>query len=83
MDFIETAVITALILRKRKNNRQKRFWVHPIVSGRLTNGQFYKLFDSLSEHPDKFFQYFRMSNTSFDYLLSLVKKQIIHQDTRM
>jgi hypothetical protein len=43
MDFIERAFVCALRLRIRKDRRQKRHWVHPVVSKILLNGQFYKL----------------------------------------
>jgi len=46
MDFTETACVCALLLRIRKDRRKKRHWAHPVVSKRLLNGQFYKLYSA-------------------------------------
>jgi len=73
MDFTETACVCALLLRIRKDRRKKRHWVHPVVSKRLLNGQFYKLYKDLKETAEKkIVSYFRMSIESFDKLLVLV-----------
>jgi len=77
MDFTQTACVFALLLRIRKVRCRKRHWVHPIVSKRLLNGQFYKSYENLRNRPGKFFIYFRMSTESFDKLLVLVGPQII------
>jgi hypothetical protein len=47
MDITETACVCALLLRIRKVQGKKRYWVYPIVSKRLLNGQFYKLYGCL------------------------------------
>ena len=72
MDFTETACVCALLLRIRKEQRKKRHWVHPVVSKILLNGQFYKLYEHLSNSRGKFFNYFKVSIESFDKLLVLV-----------
>ena len=79
MDFTETACVCALLLRIRKDRRKKRHWVHPAVSKRLLNGQFYKLYEDLRNCRGKFFNYFRMSIASFDKLLVLVGPRIIYE----
>ena len=61
MDFTETACVCALLLRIREDERKKRYWVHPVVSKRLLNGQFYKLCEDLRKCRGKFYNYFRMS----------------------
>jgi len=59
MDFRETACVRvcALLLRIRKDRRKKGHWVRPVVSKRLLNGQFYKLYEDLSNCRGKFFNY--------------------------
>lgn len=81
MDFVETACVCALVLRRKKKYR--KYWVHPLISARLVNGQFYKLFENLKKYPNKFFNYFRMSESSFENLLALVGPRITYQDTRL
>jgi hypothetical protein len=68
MDVTETACVCALLLRIRKVQRKKRHWVHSIVSKRLLNGQFHKLYEDVKNCGGKFFSYFRMSIESFDKL---------------
>ena len=81
MDFVESACICALVLRKRK--RRREFWVHPLISSRVIDGQFYKLFDNLKKYPIIFFNYFRMSEESFERLLVLIQTRIMQQDTHL
>ena len=83
MDFDETACICALLLRFQKKRRERKYWVHPIVSRRLFDGQFYKLFMCLREHRKKFFNYFRMSVNSFDTLLRLIGHRITYSNMNM
>jgi hypothetical protein len=71
MDVTETACVCALFLRTRKVQRKKQHWVHSIVSKRILNGQFYKLYEDLKNCGGKIFSYFRMSIESFDILLVL------------
>jgi len=81
MDFTETACVCALLLRIRNDRRKKRHWVHPVVSKRLLNGQFYKLYEDLSNCRGKFFTYFRMSRERVDKLLVLVGSRITYENT--
>lgn len=81
MDVIETTCVIALLLRARSKRRKHRYWVHPITSQRLLKGQFYKLFEDLCEHPAKFFQYYRMTKSSFDELLGIIGPSITYNDT--
>lgn len=81
MDFVETACVCAQVLRKRKKYR--KFWVHPLISTRLIDGQFYKLFDSLKKYPIKLFNNFRMCEESFEKRLVLVRPRITYQDTHL
>ena len=83
MDFTDTACVCALLRRIRKDRRKKRHWVHPVVSKRLLNWQFYKLYEDLRNRKGKIFIYFRMSIESFDKLLVLVGPQITCENTRL
>jgi len=80
MDFTETARVCALLLRIRKDRRIKRHLVHPVVSKRLLNGQFYKLYEDLRNCKGNIFSYFRMSTESSDKLLVLVGPRIIYEN---
>jgi hypothetical protein len=73
MDVVEVACIYALeISRRRRLKNIRRFWVHPLTTERLLKGQFHKIYENLRAHPNKFYNYYRMSVNSFDELLKLV-----------
>ncbi|XP_050064509.1 uncharacterized protein LOC126553379 [Aphis gossypii] len=81
------AIAVAYVLNKRnraekKQRSQRRYWVHPMNTKRIKEGQFQVNFMILRAHPEEFFKYFRMSIKTFDELISLVRpclsKQIIH-----
>ena len=77
----EAACVATILVRQKRKRRKRRYWVHPIISQRLIKGQFFKLHEDLRHNPKKFFNYYRMSITSFDELLRLIGPYITHQDT--
>jgi hypothetical protein len=50
---------------------------------RSRSGKYVLLHRKLKEYPDKFFEYYRMSVTSFETLLSLVEDTISKTNTVM
>lgn len=76
-----------MVLRRRRRRQavksQRQYWVHPILRVRYVEGAFYTLFEKLKENPGKFFNYFRMSRETFDYLVDQLKESIRRQDTQM
>lgn len=69
------AIAVAYMLHKRnravkKQKAKRRYWVHPINTKRIKEGQFQVTFMTLRAHPEEFFKYFRMSITTFDELVS-------------
>ncbi|KAL4119389.1 hypothetical protein QTP88_012198 [Uroleucon formosanum] len=85
MDDEEVAIFayTALKIIREKKRLQRKWWVHPINSKRLLHGDFYTLYSRLRADNVSFFNYFRMSLTSFDELFAKIKHKIIRQDTNM
>lgn len=81
------ALILALIHLRRKRRevsvKNRRYWVDPLLRVRYVEGAFYTLFDKLTQDDKKFFNYFRMSTATFDYLLSRLSENISRQDTKM
>nr|CAH7716774.1 unnamed protein product [Callosobruchus chinensis] len=55
---------------QRRREKQKRLWLHPIVSERLLVGAFgtLRVYSKLRQDEIKFFNHFRMSIKSFDEL---------------
>ena len=82
MNLVEVAAVCALLV-KTKRKKGRRYWVHPIVSNRLLRGAFHTSFTELKEHPDKFVDYFRMSQESFDHLVTVIGPRVVRKDTNM
>ncbi|XP_055913145.1 uncharacterized protein LOC129946823 [Eupeodes corollae] len=59
------------------NKTRKRFHVHPFNANRKIEGEYVSLIRLLEKYPEKFFTYFRMSKETFDYILSLVKNNLV------
>jgi hypothetical protein len=57
MNVVEVGAIIGLVAwkRKRRHQRQRQFWVHPIYSKTLSLGGFYIRFERYRNYPDKFF----------------------------
>jgi len=70
-----------LLLINRRKNTKRACWIHPINKQREALGLFGNLIQELKKDNDRFFQYFRMSVTNFNYLLTLVAKELTKIDT--
>ncbi|KAL4112954.1 hypothetical protein QTP88_016666 [Uroleucon formosanum] len=85
MDDLDTAIFvySAIRVLRKKKRANRRWWVHPINSERLLSGTFYNLYNMLRADNEKFFNYFRMSQSTFDELFNKIKSKIMRQDTVM
>lgn len=79
-EMVTFSYLTYLYLR---NQQRRQFWVHPINSERQSHGHYFQLYKQLRKDNVKFFNYFRMSISSFDELLSYIENDIKRQDTNM
>lgn len=66
-----------------ENEKLRQFWTHPINNARFFQGEFYTLYGDLKPDNSKFFNYFMMSNWTFQELLARVTNGIKLQDTNM
>ena len=73
----------ALLLKKKKHSRKRKIQTHEMLKSRLDKGVHHTLYDDLCVDDTKFFNYFRMSNPSFEELLSLIENEIRGTDTNM
>jgi hypothetical protein len=69
--------------RSEQTSRKRRWWTHPTLSHRLSIGNFHTSFNNHRIYPEKFFQYYRISVTSFDELLGLIGENTVKQDSTM
>lgn len=82
-DLDEIFTFSCLTYLYLRNQQRRQLWVHPINSERQSHGHFFQLYKQLRKDNVKFFNYFRMSISSFDELLSYLENDIKRQDTNM
>lgn len=61
----------------------RQYWVHPFHSDRENSKRFLTFFNSIREHELKFFDYYRMSRSSFDEIQEKQNKQVLFFKTRL
>jgi len=78
MDVIDAVCLWAIHrrMRRRREMRKRKYWVHPILKTRLSHSLYVTLYSKLREHEETFFNYFRMSIKSFDDLLEIIKDSL-------
>ncbi|KAL4122571.1 hypothetical protein QTP88_014877 [Uroleucon formosanum] len=82
MDVIDAVCLWAIHrrMRRRRQMRKRKYWVHPILKTRLSHSLYVTLYPKLREHEETFFflslNYFRMSIKSFDDLLEIIKDSL-------
>lgn len=80
MDIVRFIILRRLI-RRRKENKKRKLWVHPINLRRHTFGSFNHLFPDLLNDSLKFYNFFRMSVDSFFNLNTMLRDEIMKQNT--
>jgi hypothetical protein len=88
MNTLQIGCVVGLLLLEdaginKKTSRKRRWWAHPMLSHCLSIGNFNTSFKNHRIYLEKFFQYNRMSVTSFDELLGLIGENIVKQDNIM
>ncbi|XP_040214550.1 uncharacterized protein LOC120944863 [Rana temporaria] len=87
---IDEAIILIALRRQRRrrqqeerSRRQHQYWVHPMVSHRVSTGHFCNLYSELRSYPTKFMNFTRMSVPRFDDLLERLRPRLTRMDTVM
>ena len=84
--YIEIGSATCLcsyILGENTKKRGRQYWIHPILAVRYLEGSFYTIFEKEKSHDSKFFSYFLMSVSMFEFLVMRLSDRIKGQDTAM
>lgn len=68
-----------LQIKKLKNKRKHRWWVHSIITNRIQQGAYHNLVSELTLHDDgkKFKEYFRLTREQFAEVLFYVKEDLV------
>jgi hypothetical protein len=75
--------IIALYLSYCRRKRNRLHWVQKKKKKREEFGAFYTLFGELREDTNKFFNYFRMSVSSFDEMHRRLKESLQRRNSKM
>lgn len=61
--------------------QNQKYWVHPINSDREESNKFNIFYENIRCYSENFFEYYKMSISSFDELLEKIRPFIKKQDT--
>lgn len=61
---------------------EREFWIHPFNLVREPSNRFFTFYGDIRKYPDKFFEYYRMSISSFDELLENLRPHITKKITK-
>jgi len=76
-------LLVLLYVTLKYKKRERQYWIHQILAVRYLEGSFYTLSEKLKNHDSKFCNYFRMSVSTFGFLLMRLSDRIRGQDTPM
>ncbi|KAJ8939901.1 hypothetical protein NQ318_023242 [Aromia moschata] len=60
----------------RRRLKRKKCWVNAILAKRNEFGEFHHLWDDLKKDEKKFFDYYRMNQNTFNYILDAIREEI-------
>ncbi|XP_068088590.1 protein SLX4IP isoform X3 [Hyperolius riggenbachi] len=87
MNLMINLLTVKMLMDKRRRLREKKrhrlYWVHPLISQRLSKGHFHTVYLELRKYPRKFHEYARMTVNTFDELLEIVRPQLFRECTNM
>jgi len=73
-------VLLHLRRRGRLKRREREVWEHPIVAARTLEGAYCTVYGRLREDERKFFNCFRMSTFTFDYIVDRLAPHLERQN---
>jgi hypothetical protein len=54
----------------------RKYSGHPVNQKRTKLGEFHHLYQQLEQYPDRFYEYLRLSQSTFNYILRLIEPRI-------
>ena len=74
-------ILAVYLYARQRRKRYRRVSVHEILQRRSVYGEYHHLVRELYFHPDKFHEYFRMTEEQFENLLGLIESDIRKKKT--
>lgn len=68
--FLDNSSLKYMLISKKK------YWVNEMYLKRDQEGEYVTLFKDLKKQPTKFYEYFRMTPTTFEYILNRISKRL-------
>lgn len=69
------------MMKSNKIRNAGRHWFMTLKKKRKTQGEFFTLYKGLADNETKFFQYFRMTKHTFQYILNKISPDLTKQNT--
>lgn len=69
--FCENSCLKFFLMKKKR-----QYWVNDIFLTRDQEGEYVTLFKDLKEQPQKFYEYFRMLPSTFNYILNRIHQRL-------
>jgi hypothetical protein len=77
----EELIGTAVLLDEEKRKSKQRKWVHESLLQRKEEGRYFTFYKELVEDSVRFHQYFRMSESMYLNMLSLIEEDLMKKNT--
>nr|CAH7726618.1 unnamed protein product [Callosobruchus chinensis] len=82
LSLMENSCMKIWYLYQYRKKYTRRCNIHEINKSRHIHGEFHHLYEQLRELPEKFYSYFRMNITVFDYILDKIKHNLLKKWTK-
>jgi hypothetical protein len=76
----EELICIAVLLDEEERKSRKRKWIHESLLQRKEEGEYFTLYKELVEDSVRFHQYFRMSESMYLNLLSLIEEDLTFRE---
>ncbi|XP_050028274.1 putative nuclease HARBI1 [Dermacentor andersoni] len=81
-NYARRNIIFALLVRRLRRKKNRSLYIRDIFDKRPECGEYHHLVQELrNSDPEYHFKYFRLTKASFDKLLSLVHRRLVHPPT--
>ncbi|CAI6358956.1 unnamed protein product [Macrosiphum euphorbiae] len=77
----EDMLMILLVNNMNKNKKKRKYWVHPFIKNNANTLGTFSVTKELAMYPEKFKNFYRMSQESFNVLSDMVRTKLQKKDT--